>query len=344
MKKENKRKSPNYLTESQLQKLAFLLVFPLVNWLFMSAILIEIGAMKERVVFTAGFKVWFVFALSYLIINLTEKYLSTILKLKQFWCKLALYSLVVIVVSMQFSPMIEFAAQLPSSRSVVGPRLIILIEVILYLCIVYIINQQKHAFEISLILKEAELNRLRSQSNPHFLFNTLNLINAEISNNPKNAKEIVFDLSDLLRKNIRMAQQGDTTLSEELHVVSLYLTLQQKRFKDRLTFEINNATETRSFRVPALILQPAIENTVKHAVSPYASKAHITVETYRSVENVVIEIRDTGPVFRDKDIVEGDGFRILRQTLELQYGDTYYMMLESTPSGGLFTLCLPVAN
>lgn len=344
MKKESKIKTPYYFTESQLQKLAFLLVFPLVNWLFMSATLIEIGAMNERIIFTAGIKVWFIFALSYLIIYLTEKNLSTKLKLKQFWRKLALYSLVVIAVSMQFSPMIEFAAQLPSPRSVVGPRLIILIEVILYLCIVYIINQQKHAFEISLILKETELNRLRSQSNPHFLFNTLNMINAEIGNDPKNAKEIVFDLSDLLRKNIRMAQQGYTTLSEELHLVSLYLTLQQKRFKDRLTFEINEATETKSFRVPALILQPVIENTVKHAVAPYASKAHITVETYRSVENVVIEIRDTGPTFRDKDIVEGDGFRILRQTLELRYGDAYYMKLESTPSGGLFTLCLPVAN
>jgi two-component system, LytTR family, sensor kinase len=344
MTKERNRNSVYYFNENQLQKIAFFFAFPVVNWIFLSASLIEIGEMNVNHIFTAGIKTWFFFALSYFIIRLIEKYFSTKLKLRQLWRKLVLYSLVVMAVSILFAPMIEFNTQLPMPRSVVGPRLIILIEVILYLCIVYIINQQMRVFETSLILKETELNRLRAQSNPHFLFNTLNMINAEISQDPQNAKEMVYDLSDLLRKNIRMAQKGHSTLTEELHLVTLYLTLQQKRFKDRLTFEIRETNETKSFRVPALILQPVIENAVKHAVAPYASKAHITVETYPSDESVIIEIRDTGPVFRDKDVVEGDGLRILRQTLDLQYDGSYNMMLESTSSGGLFTLRLPLTN
>jgi len=90
MKKEAKRKTPYYLVESQLQKLSFLFVFPIVNWLFMSSTIFEMGEINENVIISAGIKIWLIFAISYLIIHLTEKHLSAILKLKQFWRKLAL--------------------------------------------------------------------------------------------------------------------------------------------------------------------------------------------------------------------------------------------------------------
>jgi len=201
--------------------------------------------------------------------------------------------------------------------------------------------QQKRSFEIAANLKEAELGVLRAQSNPHFLFNTLNLIASEISRDAENAKNIVFDLADLLRSNLKMAQQSGVTLSAELRLVSLYLTLQQQRFRDRLTFNVDVEPGTEGLAVPALLLQPVIENTVKWAVAPFAAAAHIELRAHRRDDVLDIEICDTGPVFDDASVVEGNGFRILRQTLELHYPGQWDVALTSTPDGRRMRIRFP---
>jgi len=193
-----------------------------------------------------------------------------------------------------------------------------------------------------LALQETELNMLRSQSNPHFLFNTLNLITSEISADPDNAKEIVFDLADLLRSNIKMVQKRFTTVAEEMKLVNLYLAIQQKRFKDRLSFHIDLDPDTKQLKMPALLLQPVVENTVKYAVAPYAAKAHIAVVTQVKQNKLYICFKDTGPAFDDTQIIEGNGFRILRETLALHYRDDYKLELRSTADGGELKLRLPI--
>jgi len=144
-----------------------------------------------------------------------------------------------------------------------------------------------------------------------------------------------------LRSNIKLAEQRLVKLSEELHLLSLYLGLQQRRFKERLTVSFEIDPRTEDIQIPSLLLQPVIENTIKWAVAPYAGPASVEVATERRGDRFSIVIKDSGPAFDDGSIVEGDGFRILRRTLDLQYHDNYQLSLSSTEEGGVFSLELP---
>ena len=331
------------INRKQLQKLVFLIIWPMTNLLFISAVLYDVEKFNIQTIGNIAIRVWVIFGLAFLVFQLLEKYLPRVIRKDCFICQLALHILIIVGIASFLAPVSIPSDRFPTMPSLVVPRFfIITLEITLYLIVLRTLDQQTNAFSTMLVLKEAELNVLRSQSNPHFLFNTLNLINSEISDDPDNAKEIVYDLADLLRKYLKMAQQSFTTVSEELKLVNLYLTLQQKRFKNRLSFDIEVAPETHRLPIPALLLQPVVENTIKYAVAPYAAKAHVKVETNLTDKNLVVVFKDTGPAFDDTAIEEGDGFRILRKTLDLHYANNYQLSLKSTETGGEFKVCIPV--
>ena len=332
------------LSFKQVQVLAFLIVFPLVNLIFISTVLYVVEEFEYASIAIGALKLWIVFALSLALVHIIETAFPEQINNAKFWRQFALHLLVILSLLYLFEPLshMQIRAQFPNT--VLGPRIVIAMEICIYLIFLRVLNQQAHAFEIETNLKETELNMLRSQNNPHFLFNTLNLINSEISNDPENAKEIVFDLSDLLRKNLKLAKQRFTHLEEEMRLVELYLSLQQKRFKNRLTFSINIDPTTKKQPIPTLLLQPIVENTIKHAVAPYAAKSHVAITTKQTENWLTIVFHDTGPKFDDSDVKAGDGFRILRETLALNYPEGYEMQLQSTPAGGKLTLRLPCKN
>lgn len=331
------------INRKQLQKLAFLIILPLTNLVFVAAVLHDNEKFNFQTIGHVAIRVWVIFGLAYVVFQSLEKHLPRVIRKDCFICQLALHILIIVGIASFFAPVFGHPDSLHSAQSLEVPRLfIITLEITLYVIVLRILDEQTKAFSTMLILKESELNVLRSQSNPHFLFNTLNLINSEISDDPDNAKEIVYDLADLLRKYLKMAQQSFTTVSEELKLVNLYLTLQQKRFKDRLTFDIDFAHETHRLQIPALLLQPVVENSIKYAVAPYAAKAHVKVSTNLTDKNLVVVFKDTGPLFNDKAIEEGDGFRILRKTLDLHYANNYELSLKSTETGGEFKVCIPI--
>ena len=336
-------KAKQKVNRKQLQKLVFLVILPLTNLLFVSAVLYDNEKFNIQTIGNVAIRVWVSFGLAFVVLQSLEKYLPRVIRKDCFICQLALHILIIIGIASFFASVSAPTDNLTPTQSLVVPRFfIITLEITLYLIVLRTLDEQANAFSAMLVLKESELNVLRSQSNPHFLFNTLNLINSEISDSPDNAKEIVYDLADLLRKYLKMAQQSFTTVSEELKLVNLYLTLQQKRFKNRLTFDIEVAHETHRLKIPALLLQPVVENTIKYAVAPYAAKGHVKVETNLTDKNLVVVFKDTGPVFDDKAIEEGDGFRILRKTLDLHYANNYELSLKSTKTGGEFKVCIPV--
>lgn len=331
------------INRKQLQKLVFLIILPMTNLLFVAAVLYDNEKFDIQTIGNVAIRVWAIFGLAFVVFKSLEEYLPKVIRKDCFVCQLALHILIIVGIASFFAPVFARPEGLLPTQSLEVPRLFIFtLEITLYLIVLRILDEQANAFSTMLVLKESELNVLRSQSNPHFLFNTLNLINSEISDDPDNAKEIVYDLADLLRKYLKMAQQSFTTVSEELKLVNLYLTLQQKRFKNRLTFDIEVAHEARRLQIPALLLQPVVENTIKYGVAPYAAKAHVKVETNLIDKNLVVVFKDTGPLFDDKDIEEGDGFRILRKTLDLHYANNYEMSLKSTKTGGEFKVCIPV--
>lgn len=330
------------VTRAQAQAAAFLCIWPGINTLLIIAVLTDLGALYASIWLPTVTKLWLANACAFAVIRLAESRYPNLTVNVSFWRQLILHVVIILSIMALFSPSLELPESIQVQQVKVVPFLIMFLEITIYLGVLYTLNQQERSFETKLTLQEAELNVLRGQSNPHFLYNTLNLITSEISNNPENAKEIVYDLADLLRGSVKLAQQARTSVEEEMRLVDLYLKLQEKRFHDRLTYEIGISDEGSDYQIPALLLQPVVENTIKHAVAPYASKAHIKISIVARQSRLVILFQDSGPPFDDKNIVEGNGFRILRKTLALNYPDNHEMSLQSTPHGGVFSLKIPI--
>ena len=331
------------LTRRQLQAMVFLLVLPAVNWLFAVTALHDLGAGTLATAGRVAIRLWLVFGLSFLALVVLRRYVPAALDQDRFWRMLGVHIVVVVGAGALIGPLFERPAFMEQTNSMLMPRIFLIMEIVVYVAVLWMLRQQELNFATADRLREAQLNVLKSQSNPHFLFNTLNLITAEISTDPDGARETVFDLADLLRSNIRLAEHRLVKLSEELHLVSLYLRLQQRRFKERLTVTLEIDPRTEDIQIPSLLLQPVVENTIKWAVAPYAAPASVEVAAKLRGDRFSIVIKDSGPPFDDGSIVEGDGFRILRRTLDLQYHDNYQLSLSSTPEGGVFSLDLPPA-
>lgn len=330
-----------------LQVLVFLVAWPTLNLIFTAITLYSLNLFELNIIAQAALKTWATFGLSLLVLRFVETKLPTLFSGVAFWPLLSSHILVICVLAFIFSPVVDVSQRLNIPRVWFIPYVILVLEITLYTTVIYVIAQQERAFATALNLQQAQLNVARAQSNPHFLFNTLNLIVSEISANPDNAKELVYDLSDLLRGTVKMAQNNFATVSTELKMVENYLNLQQKRFPDRLVFQLKIAPESTELLLPSLLLQPVVENTIKHAVAPHANKAQIEIQVSlvtnaeQKRQQLEIQIKDTGPQFEVAQIEEGDGFRILRQTLHLHYPGEHHIALESTPEGGKLTLRFP---
>lgn len=322
------------------QTLIFLLIWPGANLLISTTVLFVMDALQWQVILTAATKLWLAFSLTFILITRLEAWYPA-LPTSALWRQLSVHLLVILALFSLFSPVVPEPENVQWQRVSVLPFILLALQIAVYVAVMSVFQQQQDSFDTRLHLQEAELNVLRAQGNPHFLFNTLNLIVAEISEDPDNAREIVFDLSDLLRSTTALTHQKFTTVKDELKLVSLYLTLQQKRFKDRLTFDLDVSPDTTSLQIPALLMQPIIENTVKHAVAPYAKPAHIAVMVGLSNGQLRVEVKDTGPAFKADEIEEATGFHIVRKTLGLHYPHQHHVSLISTPQGGYLEMLIP---
>lgn len=345
-KLEDIRSRPLGRDYDRLQLLAFLLLWPGLNVIIMAGVLADLGQFSLPDLLPAATRLWLVFAVSLAILRLLQRVMFEYLRPEAFWPQLLLHALVIISAGGILGPPIRSPEWVDPEVgvSLLAPRVLILLEIAIYLGVQKLVFERERVYAERLARQETELSMLRSQSNPHFLFNTLNLITSEISRNPINAKEIVFDLSDLLRSNIKLSQGSRSTIGEEFRLVELFLQLQQKRFPKRLSFEISASPEAARVSVPPLLMQPVIENAIKHAVAPYASPARISLDALVIGSRLVIECRDSGPPFDASAMAEGNGMRILRQTLSVKYGADFTLALDSTPDGGVLRIDIPVTS
>jgi two-component sensor histidine kinase len=160
-----------------------------------------------------------------------------------------------------------------------------------YLALSYSITvqeQERHAAELTVKAQEAQVRALRYQINPHFLFNTLNAIAALVRDAPPKAEEMVLQLSDFFRRTLAVNPTEDVTLSEEVDLQRLYLEIERTRFPDRLGFDVALAPGTAEALVPALLLQPLVENAVKHGVA--RSEGPTTIRIRARSDGPVLEI------------------------------------------------------
>jgi sensor histidine kinase YesM len=193
---------------------------------------------------------------------------------------------------------------------------------------------------------EAELAALQARINPHFLFNTLNSLAALIPVDPAGAEEMTQRLADCFRYVLR-ASHGPVTLEDELAFVEDYLALEKLRFGDRLTVRLEVDPAVRATRVPGLIVQPLVENALKHGLAPLERGGSVRVSAARDDGRVVLSVEDdgrglgrpAGPTGR-----EGTGLANVRERLRSAFGDRATLELTPAGAGGaLARLVFPVS-
>lgn len=154
-------------------------------------------------------------------------------------------------------------------------------------------NRELKATQLEKLLAEARLQTLQSQLQPHFLFNALNTISAFVERNPKGARRMIEHLGDLLRFSLDRSDRQETTLQEELAALDHYLAIQRVRFEDHLKVSVAVEPETLRAAVPGLILQPLVENAIRHGASQHSSS--IEVSAWRDNGSLHLRVTDDGP-------------------------------------------------
>ena len=192
--------------------------------------------------------------------------------------------------------------------------------------------------ELQKHLAEARLNALRMQINPHFLFNTLHVISDQFEEDPRAARRMIARLSEILRYSFDSTETREVPLSQELHFLDGYLDIQRFRFEDRLQVDIDVPAELQDAMVPTLILQPLVENAIKHGISQIEGQGIITIKAWKEEEQVHIRVSDNGPGANSengqKHPSNGIGIRNTIERLETLYGTSQQFSIESPPSGG----------
>ncbi len=169
---------------------------------------------------------------------------------------------------------------------------------------------------------EIELNNLKSQLNPHFIFNALNSIRALVDENPSKSKQAINQLSNILRNSLASDKKGLTKFEDELKIVKDYLGLESIRFEERLKTEFDIHPESQKFLVPPLMIQTLVENGIKHGISKLTPGGLIQLKTYVTNNHLKIHIRNSGHLLNGaKRSKSGLGLKNTVQRLKLIYGD-----------------------
>lgn len=198
------------------------------------------------------------------------------------------------------------------------------------------IGLRMEAMQLHTHLTEARLQALRMQINPHFLFNTLHVISDHFEENPKAARRMIARLSEILRYSFEQTENKEVSLREELGFLEGYLDIQRFRFEDRLEIQNNIEPAAMDGLVPTLLLQPIVENAIKHGVSQIEGKGQISVVARRDESNLIIEIKDNGPgIQREPAESSGIGLRNTKERLQTLYGNNHSFEMVSPESGGL---------
>jgi two-component system, LytTR family, sensor kinase len=216
----------------------------------------------------------------------------------------------------------------------------VVIALIYYLFIYYIHLQEKVKVEsrLRMVLKETELNMLKSQINPHFLFNSLNSISSLTITDPEKAREMVIKLSDFLRYSVSNNTASFTTLENEMANIRRYLEIEKVRFGDKLQFSFTLEGSCRHHQVPVMLLQPLFENAIKHGV--YESTEQVGIDMsceYREGYLEICIVNDFDPQARPRK-GSGIGLNNIRERLRLLYKND--KLLRTVVEGTKFSVFL----
>jgi len=201
------------------------------------------------------------------------------------------------------------------------------------------LRQQREA-ELELVARDAELTAIKSQLQPHFLLNSLNSILALLQHDPARAKAMLERLASFLQSVFDGLDEPLVLLHRELDTVRDYLKIEQVRFEDRLRFTIEADSETEQVSVPPFLLQPLVENAVKHGIQPHTRQGEVCVTAHRRGARVHIAVSDTGSGPNASQGTSGRGIDLTRRRLRATYGDDGASLTMSREESSGFTVRL----
>ena len=199
-------------------------------------------------------------------------------------------------------------------------------------------QERERALRAESLLRGAQLQALRYQLNPHFLFNALNTVSTLVlERRTHEAATMLARVGDFLRLTLASDERADVPLADELEFITQYLAIEQVRFADRLRVDVDATEDSRHGLVPALLLQPLIENAVRHAIAPRAGGGRVVVTARRAGGALVVSVVDDGPGLAAVGAAGGGGIGLsnTRDRLRQRYGPGEWLTLSEAAGGGL---------
>ncbi|MXV14634.1 sensor histidine kinase [Hufsiella ginkgonis] len=184
--------------------------------------------------------------------------------------------------------------------------------------------------KLSQLKTEAELQALQSKINPHFLYNALNSIAGLIHEDAGKAEDMTIKLSKLFRYSMNAKHENYATIEEELEAVNTYLDIEKVRFGGRINFEVQVTEKTYGVRIPRFLIQPLVENSLKHGLNNVTTGGKLSVNIYRADHGIVIEVADNGAPF-PAELTAGYGLQSTYDKLNLLHPDQYEVQLINHP-------------
>jgi two-component system, LytTR family, sensor kinase len=211
--------------------------------------------------------------------------------------------------------------------------------------------EELKASKLETQLAQAQLNALKMQLQPHFLFNTLNSISALLHQDAEAADRMVARLGELLRLTLDNSRTQEVTLEKELDYLRSYLSIEEIRFQERLSVEIQIEPSTKKLLIPNLLLQPIVENAIKHGISKQRKPGKITIRAEKQKDKLRIQVQDNGPgtLFDESSgivVKQGFGLSSTQARLLQYYGEGKFLFdVSSAPGGGFrVTFELPIVG
>jgi two-component system LytT family sensor kinase len=196
-------------------------------------------------------------------------------------------------------------------------------------------RQEYELVRLAQLKTQAELTALQARINPHFLYNTLNSISSLVYKHPDKADEMVVELSKLFQATTNASSRLVAPITDEVNFVNGYLRIEQYRFGDRLQYALEVDPDVGKVEIPRFLLQPLVENAVKHGISNQLGVGHILVFIGREGQYLQIKVRDNGAPFPGQ-AVNGYGLTSIHETLRLLYEGRASLTLQNTPDKQVF--------
>ena len=207
------------------------------------------------------------------------------------------------------------------------------------------VQSSRREREREIVVREAELALLRAQYQPHFLFNSLNSILALIETDPPRAREMVVRLSDLLQWTLRRIDLDHVALDGEIDLLKAYLDIEKIRFAARLDVAIDVSSEAGTAGVPPLLLQPLVENAIKHGIGPKPAGGRVEVAARVDGTRLRLEVADSGDGIDPAKIeIRGRGLELTRRRLASAYGSDYRLTFDHHPGRFAVLVDVPFAH